>query len=560
MLKQTVIAMRDLPRMKEIISIFMRYGLDEFLHRLKLTQSYSYLKRQQSQDSLLQQNPYLSMPQRFRMAFEELGPTFIKFGQILSTRVDIFNPEWIEEFQRLQNNVRPIAQADITALMAAYLERPVNEIFRHIEPTPIGSASIAQVHKAILLDGSVVAVKIKRPNIEKTIQADLRIMKHLAQLVENEIPESRRYHPIEMVHYFAKSLARETDLSKELRNMERFARAYEAHEQIHIPKVYPDISNRKILVQEYIGDTLLKNINLSQYKQAWLSERAKDIAQLVLDMILKHGYFHADPHPGNIFLSDEGRITLIDFGLAGFLGSSRRAEIITLINAIIERDQFTIQHVLSDWAQGDLPDEDRLGNDVMEMLMNYEFTSLKDISLSFIVNDITNIIRENNLTLPGDLVMLFRTLITLEGVVNQLDGDFQLMESTRPLVEDLVVQNFSAKRFAHRAKNHTFTLMQLLDDLPHTLVRLNKRIKSGQIKVNLDMERLDMFGQQIDRSTNRLTVAIVTASLIIGSSIALHVDAGPTVFGLPILGVLGYVIAFLNSVWILWSLWRASKH
>ncbi|UOO92894.1 ABC1 kinase family protein [Vitreoscilla stercoraria] len=559
MLKQTVIAMRDLPRMKEIISILMRYGLDEFLYRLKLIQPFPSLKRHKPDQHRLQ-NPYLSLPQRFRIAFEELGPTFIKFGQILSTRVDIFNPEWIDEFQRLQNNVRPIAQSDITALIAAYLERPVNEVFKHIEPTPIGSASIAQVHKAILLDGSVVAVKIKRPNIEKTIQADLRIMKHLAYLLENEIPESRRYHPIEMVHYFARSLARETDLSMELRNMERFSRAYEAHPYVHIPQVYPEFSNRKILVQEYIGDTLLKNINLSQYNQEWLSQRAKDIAQLILDMILKHGYFHADPHPGNIFLSDEGCITLIDFGLAGFLGGNRRTEIITLINAIIDRDQFTIQHVLSDWAQGDLPDENRLGNDVMEMLMNYEFTSLKDISLSYIVNDITSIIRENNLTLPGDLVMLFRTLITLEGVVNQLDGDFQLMESTRPLVEDLVLTHFSFDQAKKKVKTHSYTFLQLLDDLPHTLIRMNKRLKSGQIKVNLDMARLDDFGHQLDRSTNRLTVAIVTASLIIGSSIALHVDVGPNIFGMPLLGFFGYTIAFLNSIWILWSLWRAGKH
>ena len=559
MLKQTVVAMRDLPRMKEIIGILMRYGLGDFIQRLKLSNAFSFLNKDDAQDNIAN-NPYLSVPQRFRMAFEELGPTFIKFGQILSTRVDIFGPEWIEEFQRLQNNVRPIAQADISALISAYLERPVNEVFRSIEPTPIGSASIAQVHKAVLLDGTVVAVKIKRPNIDKTIQADLRIMKHLAQLIEYEIAESRRYHPVEMVHYFAKSLARETDLTMELRNMERFARAYEGQHHVHIPAVYPDYSNRKILVQEYIGDTLLKNLNLSQYKHEWLSRRASDLAQLILDMILKHGYFHADPHPGNIFISEEGRITLIDFGLAGFLGNNRRREIITLINAIMDRDQFTIQHVLSDWAQGDLPDEDRLGNDVMEMLMNYEFTALKDISLSSIVNDITSIIRENNLTLPGDLVMLFRTLITLEGVVKQLDGDFQLMESTKPLVEGLVKQHFSPDHMTRKVKTHTYSLLQLLDDMPHTLIRLNRKLKAGKIQVNVDMERLDLFGYQIDKSTNRLTVGIITASLIIGSSIVMSVDAGPKIFGLPFFGFVGYVIAFFNSMWMLWSLWRAGKH
>lgn len=547
MMIPTLLAMRDISRMREIITVMTKYGLGGFLQRIKL--SYG------SADESASGSRYMSTPRRFRMAFEELGPTFVKLGQILSTRVDIFDAEWIEEFEKLQSNVAPIPVASIDELIESYLGRPMGEVFRSFDSVPVGSASIAQVHKAVLSGGETVAVKIKRPDIEPVIQADLRILTHLAGLIESEIPEVRRYQPVQMVQYFARSLAKETDLSVELRYMQRFGQTFDSDPFVRIPRVYPDISNRQILVQEHIGDTLLKDIRIETLDAPMRTQLAARITDTLFTMILQQGFFHADPHPGNIFIGSDGRITLIDFGLVGHLSSTRRREIVDLINALTRKDQFTMQYVLSNWAQGDLPDENLLGADVLEMLLNYEHTPVRDLRISQVINDITQIMRNHGLTLPGDLVMLFKTLITLEGVAKRLDGQTELLERAKPIVADAFKERSSPEHILRKGRMHLQTLLQAADELPQNLFRLSRRLQKGQMGITLDFKRFDQISHQIDRAANRLTMGIVTAALIIGSSIVMSIETGPK-----FIGFIGYLLAFANSLWIIWSIWRSGKH
>ena len=547
MMIPTLLAMRDISRMREIITVMTKYGLGGFLQRIKL----SYGNADESASG----SRYMSTPRRFRMAFEELGPTFVKLGQILSTRVDIFDAEWIEEFEKLQSNVAPIPVASIDELIESYLGRPMGEVFRSFDSVPVGSASIAQVHKAVLSDGETVAVKIKRPDIEPVIQADLRILTHLAGLIESEIPEVRRYQPVQMVQYFARSLAKETDLSVELRYMQRFGQTFDSAPFVRIPRVYPDISNRQILVQEHIGDTLLKDIRIETLDAPMRTQLAARITDTLFTMILQQGFFHADPHPGNIFIGSDGRITLIDFGLVGHLSSTRRREIVDLINALTRKDQFTMQYVLSNWAQGDLPDENLLGADVLEMLLNYEHTPVRDLRISQVINDITQIMRNHGLTLPGDLVMLFKTLITLEGVAKRLDGQTELLERAKPIVADAFKERSSPEHLLRKGRMHLQTLLQAADELPQNLFRLSRRLQKGQMGITLDFKRFDQISHQIDRAANRLTMGIVTAALIIGSSIVMSIETGPK-----FIGFIGYLLAFANSLWIIWSIWRSGKH
>ena len=547
MMIPTLLAMRDISRMREIITVMTKYGLGGFLQRIKL----SYGNADESASG----SRYMSTPRRFRMAFEELGPTFVKLGQILSTRVDIFDAEWIEEFEKLQSNVAPIPVASIDELIESYLGRPMGEVFRSFDSVPVGSASIAQVHKAVLSDGETVAVKIKRPDIEPVIQADLRILTHLAGLIESEIPEVRRYQPVQMVQYFARSLAKETDLSVELRYMQRFGQTFDSDPFVRIPRVHPDISNRQILVQEHIGDTLLKDIRIETLDAPMRTQLAARITDTLFTMILQQGFFHADPHPGNIFIGSDGRITLIDFGLVGHLSSTRRREIVDLINALTRKDQFTMQYVLSNWAQGDLPDENLLGADVLEMLLNYEHTPVRDLRISQVINDITQIMRNHGLTLPGDLVMLFKTLITLEGVAKRLDGQTELLERAKPIVADAFKERSSPEHILRKGRMHLQTLLQAADELPQNLFRLSRRLQKGQMGITLDFKRFDQISHQIDRAANRLTMGIVTAALIIGSSIVMSIETGPK-----FIGFIGYLLAFTNSLWIIWSIWRSGKH
>lgn len=555
MLKQTLGAMRDLPRVRDIAGIFIRHGLGEFISRLRLSGD-----RRPRHADVEHKKSYFTTAQRFRLAFEELGPTFIKLGQVLSTRVDMFPPDWIKEFQHLQDEVRPIPPEDIRAVVTASLGRPMEEVFEVFEWIPVGSASIAQVHRAVLKNGALVAVKVKRPGIEATIAADLRILTYLAGLIESEMPEIRRYQPVNMVQYFARSLERETDLTFEMRNLQRFQGAFVDNSLVHVPRVYADLSDRNVLVQSFVGGTLLKQFNPSTATPATREILATRIADAVLHMILKEGFFHADPHPGNIFIQGDNEITFIDFGLVGSLSNTRRRELITLINSLIERDQFTLQYMLSNWAQGELPDENLLGTDVMEMLLNYEHVALKNLNISQVINDITQIMRTHGLTLPPDLVMLFKALITLEGVVKNLSGDFQLLEHTKPLVIAVLRKNISPGHVGRKAKMHSQTLLQVLDEMPHNIMRLSRRIRTGQFKVNLEVGRLEELIQQLDRVANRLTMGIVTAALIIGSSIVMQIRGGPMIFGFSLFGFIGYVLAFINSLWIIWSIWRSGRN
>ena len=547
MMIPTLLAMRDFSRMREIITVLTKYGLGGFVQRIRLGAA--------GGDEVHPDSRYMSTPRRFRKAFEELGPTFIKLGQVLSTRVDIFGAEWIEEFEQLQSNVAPIPSSEIYTLVEAYLGKPVSEVFRSIDPKPAGSASVAQVHRAELLDGTAVAVKVKRPDIEPVIQADLRILNHLARLMESEIPEVRRYQPVLMVVYFAKSLAKETDLSVELRYMQRFGQTFSDDLLVRIPAVYPDISNRHILVQDYIGGTLLKDADLETMPNTLRSALAGRITDTLFTMMLRQGFFHADPHPGNIFINDNGGITFIDFGLVGHLGNTRRREILNLINALTNNDALLIQYVLSDWAQGDLPDENLLGADVLEMLLNYEHTPIRDLRVSQVINDITSIMRRHGLTLPGDLVMLFKTLITLEGVVKRLDGSIELLERAKPITEAAVKEQASAAHIARNAKTQLRTLLQMAESLPQDFFRLTRMLQKGKFGITLDLKQSDRISHQIDSAANRLTMGIVTAALIIGSSIVMSIDTGPK-----FIGFVGYLIAFANSLWIIWSVWRSGKH
>lgn len=545
----------DWARMREILTILAKHGLGEFLVRIKLP-----IRRIKHSDPSAQHLRYLSTPRRVRLAFEELGPTFIKLGQILATRADVFGEEWTEEFAHLQNNTHPLPITDIRDIIQAQLNQPLDTIFNYIEAQPIGSASIAQVHRATLTSGEQVAIKVKRPGIESTVTADLRILNHIAQLLESEIPESRRYYPVQMVQYFARSLEKETDLTAERRNMQHFASIYNQQQQIHIPQTYATYSNRQILIQEYIDDTLLKNLTLSSWSKQQRHNLAATLVDIILDMILQHGLFHADPHPGNILVRNDGRITLIDFGLIGRLSQQRHQEIITLIHALLERDQFALQYILSNWTQREPLNEDQLGSAVLEMLLNYEQLNSSQLRISQIINDITHIVREYGLTLPADLIILFKCLITLDGVIKQIDGDFELLNHAQTTVQNVLRHRFNTHTIWRHSKMQLHLLAQIIDTLPQNLLRLSKRIHHGQLPISLNIQHIDKLNNQLDKAVNRLTMGIVTAALIIGSSIVMSINAGPKIFDLPIFGLLGYLLAFSNSLWVIWSIWRSGRH
>ena len=558
MIWETLSAMRDLPRLQEIASVLVRYGLGDLMKRLGiinvLKRAGRILRWKESEA-----HKQLETPERVRLALEALGPTFVKLGQVLATRVDIFPPDWIAEFEKLQSKVPAVAFEELRPELEKALGGDPEQIFRHLNPVAVAAASIAQVHTAELADGTPVVLKVRRPGVVPKIEADLRILAHIARLLELEIPEVRRYRPTQVVAQFKRSLRRELDFAMEARNIERFSQNFAQDPTVLIPRVYWEWTRETVNVQQAIQG--IAGTDLAAVDRAGLDRRllAARGADAVLKMILVDGYSHADPHPGNVFYLPGERLGMVDFGMVGRLSNPRRNEIVDLLTGLVRKDERAMIDVLLNWTDDRGIDEGKLAADVGEFVFNYENLPLKDINFGLLLREITVIIRENSLVLPPDLTLLFKTLITLEGLGRQLDPAFQMLDHLTPFIERVVKERYAPAALVARGRHSLTDLLGAVIDIPRDFARLVKDARRGGMRIDLDLKRLDHFGHQLDKSTSRLTLGILTASLVVGSSIVMTVKGGPSLLGLPLFGLLGFLVAFLNSMWLILSIWRSGK-
>jgi ubiquinone biosynthesis protein len=561
MLRETLGIMRELPRLHEIASVFIRHGLGDFVQRIgiagMLERAGHILHRGEAN-----QSTRLDAPQRMRMALEELGPTFVKLGQVMATRVDLFPPAWIAEFEKLQADVPPVAFELLLPTLEGALGRSPFEVFRDIETTACAAASIAQVHRARLQDGSAVVLKVRRPGIREKIDADLRLLARIADLIEAEVPEARRYRPVEIAAQFAKSLQRELDFTTEARNIERFAKNFAGDPHIVIPRIYPEWTSEALLVQEHIAG--IPANDPAAVKAAGLDRKvlAARGADSFLKMIVIDGFFHADPHPGNVFYLPDHRVVIIDYGMVGRLSPQRRNQVVDLLAGVARMAEEPMLDVLLDWAGDAYVDEGKLAADVNELLFDYEGVSLKEIRIGVVIRQFAAIMREHSIVLPSDLSLIFKALITLEGLGRQYDPDLHILNHLAPLVRSALRERYHPRALARRGRGALGEFFDMVTGVPRDLARLLREARRGKTRIDLDLKRLDSFGRQLDRTLDRVTVGIMTASLIIGSAIVLTVPEGPSLLGIPVLpalGLLGYVLAFLNSAWIIYGIWRSGR-
>ncbi|MDP2026660.1 AarF/ABC1/UbiB kinase family protein [Sulfuriferula sp.] len=552
MLWETISVVRDLPRLHEIATIMIRYGWGDMVRVLGIgtvLERAGRILHWQTTSEIDQLDPAV----RIRRAMEELGPTFVKLGQLFATRVDMFPPAWIAEFEKLQSHVPPVDFVTLEPYLHAALGMPVNEAFTDFDPVPFAAASVAQVHRARLPDGTPVILKVRRPDIEKKIEADLRIMQHIARLAEHEIPDVHRYQPIMMLAQFRRSLRRELDLLMEAHNIDRFRTNFLGDASVHIPRVYWEHTSEILNVQEELRGIPGTHLNDALAAGLDLQVLAARGADAVLKMILVHGYFHADPHPGNVIYLPGNTVGIIDFGMVGRLTAYRRNQIVDLLDALARKDEEGMLAVLLDWTGDGEVDEARLGYDVSELVFSYDNLQLKDVKLGTLLTDITAIIRDNALVLPADLALLFKALITLEGLGQQLDPTFHMVDHLTPFVRDVIAQRYQPAALIKRGRKSLKEALEVVTGLPRDLARLMREARRGRLRIDLDLKRLDQFGQQLDRASSRITMGILTASLVIGSSIVMTVE------GWRFLGILGFLLAFLNSLWVIFSIWRAGK-
>jgi len=433
MLWETLSAARDLGRVHAIASVLIRYGFGDLVRRmgmggvLEKTGRALHWKR-------LEQVGQMSTAERMCRSLEELGPTFVKLGQVLATRVDILPPDWVTSFEKLQDQMPFLDFETLRPRVEEDLGAAPETIFRELDTQPVAAASLAQVHRARLDDGTTVILKIRRPGVTQKVEADLRLLERLADIAESEVPDWKRYRPREMVRQFARTMRRELDFSQECRHAERIASSFKETPYLVVPRVFWKWTTERLNVQEFVEGIPARDVN--RVVQAGLDRKllAERGAYAVLKMILEDGFFHADPHPGNIFFLPENRVALIDFGMVGRLSETRREEVVRLLVALADRDPHGVVDILLDWTGEGPVDIESMSAEIDEFIDSYHDLPLGQIDLGAVLSDMMRVIREHSVTLPQGLTLLVRALISLDGIGRRLDPEFSAVRIARPFL------------------------------------------------------------------------------------------------------------------------------
>lgn len=550
-------AYRSLRRYRQILGILIKYGFGDLLGRLRVRHP---LLGKIPRLRALKELEDLPRPARLRLAFEELGPAFIKLGQLLSLRPDLVPPEYAAELSLLQDQAAPIALSQIEGRVEAQLSRPIAELFLEFGAEPLAAASLAQVHRALLKDGTEVAVKVQRPGVRETIRADLAILEDLARLIAHYLPESEPFDPLGLAREFAKTLRRELDFVREGRNMELFRRNFADDPTVYIPRVFWELSSMEVLTMERIVG--VKITDIEGLERAGLDRQrvALNGANAVLKQIFAHGLFHADPHPGNILVLENNVIAPLDFGMVGRLEEGLRLEVAELLWGIVRRDIDRVVRTLHKLGSlSEAVDLQALRVDLADLLDRYYGTSLARLELGRLLNEAMALVREHRLRLPPGLVMMGKALVLAEGVGRLLDPGFEMLALAQPYLERLA---FRRKVMQRQLRDWAAALEEtqgLLQELPGEVRSIMGKLQRGKLKAQFEHLGLDRLIRELDRSTNRLAFALIVGALIVGSSLVVQLDVGPKLWGLPLVGFLGFGLAAILGLWLVLAILRSGR-
>jgi len=550
---------RHLNRYHRILRVLFKYGFNDLVDRLHIDQ---YLE---SGLKMINRKPReqvarLSSPERLRLVFEELGPTFIKLGQLLSTRPDLIPADFLDELSKLQDDIPPFSIEEVRTIFEEELGDAPEEIFHYFDVEPLAAASIGQVHRARMDDGTEVVIKLQRPGIENVIAVDLEILAHIAELMEQYLEEVQGHQPMAIVHEFARSLSREIDFSIELANIQRFARQFEGNPTIHVPEVYPELSTDRVLVMEYVvgikssrSDTLREQ----GYDLPLIAERG---ANLVMEQIFVHGFFHADPHPGNIFILPDNVICFIDFGQMGRLSLKDREDFTDLVLDLVAGNEQKIVHgVLKVTVQLGEVDRDRLAQDLGNLMDMYLYRPLADLEAGKILQDLLDLVSRHKLSFKPSLYLMMKALSTVEGVGLMLDPKLELIRLARPFMQRIRMARMKPGRIAEEITSTGVSYLSLFKELPEDIRSILRQLRSGRMRLEFEHRGLKSLGAALDRVSNRISFAIVLAALIVGSSLIVLSDIPPRWHNIPVIGLLGFLVAGIMGFWLLLSIIRHGR-
>jgi len=544
----------QIKRSRQIVRVLVKYGLDYFIDRSKIGLLLRIGKRPKNYQKI-------TMPERLRLALEELGPTFIKFGQILSTRPDFLPPAFIKELEKLQDNVPPFSSFQAKKIIEEELDKPIEKLFRKFEARPVAAASLSQVHKAILPDNKLVAVKVQRPNIREVVESDLEILENLAGFLENRLHNGWVYQPKLTVAEIKKAIRREIDFTNEAYNFEKFRINFKDVKHIKVPKIYWKMSTSKILTMEFMEGTKINEITKDKYKNIFDAKKvAERGAKVILKQILEDGFFHADPHPANILVQPPATIVMLDVGMVGYLDKKTTLNGAKLLQAAIDKnpDQFInrledLGVIIKEF------DKNLFRQDLKELFDRYLGVPLKKLEISKISQDILRVMDQYHLVLPSNLILMIKALSMVEATGRQLDPDFDMVSAAKPFVKNFLRKKFTPRELLKKSEVVFQESVELIEQLPRDLIDILGKLEEGKLKFNFEHQGLEKLTKEINYSSSRLSFSLIIAALIIGSSLILQQRIGPFIFGYPVLGIVGYFLAGFLGLGLVVSVLRSEK-
>jgi ubiquinone biosynthesis protein len=551
-------AVEHVQRFRIIIGVFLKYGYGDLADRLPLPSPlrlpFRKMRKAQEEISLM------SAPERLRRAFEELGPTFVKLGQLLSTRTLLLPPPFIVELAKLHDQVPPIPFDKVLHVLNTELRRPHTDFFLSIEEEPIGSASMAQVHRANRLNGERCVIKVQRPDIENVVRVDLEIMAQVAALLENHVEGWKVYQPTALVAEFAKRMEQELDFTAEAAHIERFAHQFEGEPAIYVPKAFSESSTRRVLTMEYIDAIKASRMDLLEAAALDRKEIATRITDLVMKQIFVHGFFHADPHPGNIHIMPGNVICFLDFGMMGFLDLTTREVFSRFVINIAQRNESAAAAALLKLAHAELdPFRPGFEADVAEFMHQHFYRPVGEMVFGKLVQHLFHLTRKHGLTLPADLSTVLKALSLMENLVCQLDPGHDIIGQARPFMKQVRLTQLGPKRLLRDWQEFASEAAAFVRELPLEVRRIMALFKEGRSLLQVHHHGLEPLMNTLERIVNRLAFALVLSSLIIASSVIVHAKVPPMWHDMSVPGVLGYIVAGMMGFWLLIAMVRHGK-
>jgi ubiquinone biosynthesis protein len=552
-------AVGHMQRFRTVVGAFLKYGYDDLARQLPLPRFWLWLRtrRFRREQAAVQ---HLSRPERLRCALEELGPAFVKLGQLLADRTRLLPRAYTVELAKLHDQVPPVPFGEVQALIAEELKRPIAECFAEIDETPLGAASIAQVHAARLPDQSWVVIKVQRPNIERLVRTDLEIMGRLAELLERHVEGWEVHQPTAIVAEFARRMEQELDFAAEMAAIERFARQFAGNATVRVPRVFRNLSARRILTMERING--LPAAQQDALEAAGLDRReiARRLADLTLQQVFVHGFFHGDPHPGNVHVLPGNVICFLDFGVTGFLVREARDALAALFAAIAQRDERAATQALLLLAGAELEaPRPGLEADVAEFIHRHFGGAVRELMFMQFLQHLFQLTARHELALPPEIFSVIKALGQVEHLVRELSPEFDFLEHARPFLKEIRLRHLHPRRVLRELLYFGGDTMATLRTLPLEFRRIAAQLRDGKARVNFRVEGLRPLTETLERVTNRLAFSVVLAASIVASALIIHAGVSPLWHGISVIGLAGYTFAGLMGMALLVSMVRHGR-